>query len=85
VKEKEASQKDYNMDFSMRLEEKLVLTSKIDLKDQACCICTNPEEFPKDSPSNMEYYDETLTLVIEEIVPVFMNTRTTIIHIYYEM
>jgi hypothetical protein len=33
-----------------------------------------------------EDYDETLTLVIGEIVPVFMKTtRTTMIHIYYEM
>jgi hypothetical protein len=29
-----------------------------------------------------EYYDETLTPVIEKIVPIFMNTtRTTMIHI----
>jgi hypothetical protein len=33
-----------------------------------------------------EDYDETLTLVIEEIVPVFIKTtRITMIHIYYEM
>jgi hypothetical protein len=33
-----------------------------------------------------EDYDETLTPIIEEIVPVFMNTnRTTMIHIKYEM
>jgi hypothetical protein len=33
-----------------------------------------------------EYYEETLTLVIEEMVPVFMKTtRTTMIHIEYEM
>jgi hypothetical protein len=33
-----------------------------------------------------EDYDETLTPVIEEIVPVFMKTtRTTMIHIQYEM
>jgi hypothetical protein len=34
--EKESSQKDWYMDFSVRLEGKSVLTSKIDLTDQAC-------------------------------------------------
>jgi hypothetical protein len=33
-----------------------------------------------------EDYDETLTPVMEEIVPVFMKTtKTTMIHIQYEM
>jgi hypothetical protein len=38
----------------VRLEEKSVLTSKIDLIDQACCRCTNPDVRPKDSPSKRE-------------------------------
>jgi hypothetical protein len=38
VTEKEDIQKDWDMDFSMRLEGKSVLNSKIDLTDQACCI-----------------------------------------------
>jgi hypothetical protein len=42
------------MDFSMRPEEKSVLTSKIDLTNQACCRCTNPNECPEDSPSQRE-------------------------------
>jgi hypothetical protein len=37
VTEKEASQKGWDMDFSVRLEGKSVLTSNIDLTDQACC------------------------------------------------
>jgi hypothetical protein len=42
------------MDFSVRLEGKSVLTSKIDLTDQACCICTKLDVCPDDSPSKME-------------------------------
>ena len=52
--EKEASQKEQDMDFSVRLEEKSALTSKIDLTDQACCRCTNHDECPEDSPSKRE-------------------------------
>jgi hypothetical protein len=42
------------MGFSVRLEEKSVLTSKIDLTDQTCCKCTNPDVCPDDSPSKRE-------------------------------
>jgi hypothetical protein len=39
--------------------------------------------FPQQEREN---YDETLTPVIKEIVPVFMKkTKTTMIHIQYEM
>jgi hypothetical protein len=54
VIEKEANQKDWDMDFFVRLEEKSILTSKIDLTDQACCRCTNPDVFPEDCPSKRE-------------------------------
>ena len=67
----------------MRLEEKSVLTSKIDLyrsnmfhmyKDLCVSIGFSQREG--------EDYDETLTLVIEEIVLLFMKTtKTTMIHI----
>jgi hypothetical protein len=40
--------------FFMRLEEKSVLTSKIDLIDQACCICIKPDVCPEDSLSKRE-------------------------------
>jgi hypothetical protein len=64
----------------MRLEEKSVLTSKIDLYRsnmlqmyKALCVSRGF------SQQKGEYYDETL---IEEIVLVFMKTtRTTLIHI----
>jgi hypothetical protein len=58
MSEKEASQKDWDMDFSMRLEGKSVLTFKVDLTDQACCRCTNTELCPEDSPSKR---DKTMT------------------------
>jgi hypothetical protein len=38
VTKKEASHKDWDMDFSVRLEGKSMLTSKIDLTDQACFV-----------------------------------------------
>jgi hypothetical protein len=38
----------------VRLEEKLVLNSKIDLIDQACCRCTKLDVCPEDSPSKRE-------------------------------
>jgi hypothetical protein len=38
----------------MRLEEKSVLTSKIDLTDQACCRCTKPDACREDSPNKRE-------------------------------
>jgi hypothetical protein len=38
----------------VRLEEKLVLTSKIDLTDQACCRCTKLDVCLEDSPSIRE-------------------------------
>jgi hypothetical protein len=38
----------------VRLEKKSVLTSKIDLIDQACCKCTKPDVCPEDSPSKRE-------------------------------
>jgi hypothetical protein len=52
--EKESSQKDWDMDFSVRLEWKSVLTSKIDLTDQACCRCTKTELCLEDSPIKRE-------------------------------
>ena len=52
--EKEASQKDWDIDFFVRQEGKSVLTSKIDLTDQACCRCTKPDVCPEDSPSKRE-------------------------------
>jgi hypothetical protein len=73
------------MDFFVRLEEKSVLASKIDLTDQACCryikldVCTVSRGF---SQPEGEDYDETLTRVIEEIVLVVTKTTiTTMIHI----
>jgi hypothetical protein len=42
------------MDFSVRLEEKSVLTSNIDLTDEACCRCTKPNVCPEDSPNKRE-------------------------------
>jgi hypothetical protein len=68
------------MDSSVRLEDKSVLTSKIDLyrssmlhMNKPCCVSRGF------SQQEGEYYAETL---IEEIVPVFMRTtRTTMIHI----
>jgi hypothetical protein len=51
---KEASQKEWDMDFFVRLEEKSVLISKIDLPDQSCCICTKSNVCPEDSPSKRE-------------------------------
>ena len=71
----------------MRLEDKLVLTSNIDLIDQTCYICTQLDVCLRGfSQQEGEDHDETLTPVIEEIVLVFMKkTRTTMIHIYYEM
>jgi hypothetical protein len=63
------------MDSSMRLEEKSILTSKIDLYRssmlqmyKACCVS---REF---SHQEGEDYDETLTPEIEEIVPIVMKT-----------
>jgi hypothetical protein len=38
----------------VRLEEKSVLTSKIDLIDQACCRCTKPDVYPEDSHNKRE-------------------------------
>jgi hypothetical protein len=67
----------------MRLEEKSVLNSKIDLNRSIMLqmyktLCVS-RGF---SQQKGEYYDKTLTLVIGEIVPVFMNmTKTTMIHI----
>jgi hypothetical protein len=60
------------MDSSMRLEEKSILTSKIDLYRSSMLqmfksLCVS-REF---SHQEGEDYDETL---IEEIVPVFMKT-----------
>jgi hypothetical protein len=52
--EKEASQKDWAMEFSMRIEGKSVLTSKIYLTDQACCRCTNTKFCLEDSPSKRD-------------------------------
>jgi hypothetical protein len=71
------------MDSFVRLEEKSVLTSKIDLYRssmlqmyKACCVSRGF------SQQEGEDYDETLTPVIEEIVPMFMKTtKTTMIHI----
>jgi hypothetical protein len=71
------------MDSSMRLEDKSVLTSRIDLYRssfvlmyKACCVSRGF------SYQEGEDYDETLTPVIEEIVPIFMKTtKTTMIHI----
>jgi hypothetical protein len=54
VTEKEVSQKDWDMDFSVRIEEKSVMTSKIDLTDQACCRCIKTELCPEDFPSKRE-------------------------------
>jgi hypothetical protein len=42
------------MYFFMRLEGKLLLNSKIDLTDQACCICKKIELCLEDSPSKRE-------------------------------
>jgi hypothetical protein len=42
------------MDFSVRQEGKSMLTSKIDLTDQACCRCTKPDVCLEDSPSKRE-------------------------------
>jgi hypothetical protein len=67
----------------VRLEEKSVLTSKIDLYRSSMfqmykSLCVS-RGF---SQQEGEDYDETLTPVIEEIVPIFMKTtRTTMIHI----
>jgi hypothetical protein len=64
----------------VRLEEKSILTSKIDLYISSMLqmfksLCVS-REF---SQQEGEYYDRTL---IEEIVPVFMKTiRTAMIHI----
>jgi hypothetical protein len=64
----------------VRLEEKSMLTSKIDLYRSSMLqmfksLCVS-REF---SQQEGEDYDETL---IEEIVPIFMKTtRTTMIHI----
>jgi hypothetical protein len=44
----------WDMDFSVRPEGKSVLTSKIDLIDQACCRCINPDVCPEDSPNKRE-------------------------------
>ena len=68
------------MDSSVRLEEKLVLTSKIDLYRSNLlqmyeARCVSRGFFQQKG----EDYAKTL---IEEIVPVFMKTtRTTMIHI----
>jgi len=72
------------MDSSVRLEEKSVFTSKIDLYKssmlqmyKAWCVSKGF------SQQEGEDYDETL---IEEIVQVLMKTnKTTMIHIQYEM
>jgi hypothetical protein len=77
VTEKEASLKDWDMDFSVRLEEKSMLTSKIDLTDQACCRCTKTELCLEDSSSKREKTMTRLTPVIEDIIPVFMKTTRT--------
>jgi hypothetical protein len=67
----------------VRLEEKLVLTSKIDLYRSSMlqmykALCVS-RVF---SHQEGEEYNETLTLVIEEIVIVFMKTtRTTRIYL----
>jgi hypothetical protein len=54
VTDKEASQTDWDMDFFMRLEGKSVLTSKIDLTDQACCRFTKTKLCREDSPNKRE-------------------------------
>jgi hypothetical protein len=51
---KEASQKDWDMDFSVRLEGKPMFTSKIDLTYQACCRCIKTELCLEYSPSKRE-------------------------------
>jgi hypothetical protein len=40
--------------FFMILEEKSILNSKIDLINQACCICTKRDVCPKDYPRKKE-------------------------------
>ena len=52
--EKEANQKDWDMDVFVKLEGKSVLTSKIDLTYQACFKCTKPNVCLEDSPSKRE-------------------------------
>jgi hypothetical protein len=51
---REVSHKEWDMGFFVRVEGKSVLNSKIDLTDQACCICTKTELCLEDYPSKRE-------------------------------
>jgi hypothetical protein len=71
------------MASSMRLEEKSVLTSKIDLYRSSMLQMYKAQCVSRAfSQQEGKDYDETLTPVIEEIGPILMKTtRTTVIHI----